>query len=124
MAKFAGVPARLHENARFGYLARYRGLPLHGGIGQTWFLEPDMAYAFPDDDGVTVIAVLPDKKRLPAFREDLEGSFSAFVRTLPEAPPIDAAEPSASRRSPAPSTTRSTAANRPHRASRSSATPP
>jgi flavin-dependent dehydrogenase len=51
-----------------------------------------MAYAFPNDDGVTVLAVLPDKKRLPAFREDLEGSFHDFVRALPEAPPIDSAE--------------------------------
>ncbi|GAA2158567.1 NAD(P)/FAD-dependent oxidoreductase [Kitasatospora kazusensis] len=92
VAKFAGVPARQHENARFGYLAHFRDLPLHGGIGQTWFLEPDMAYAFPNDDGVTVLAVLPDKKRLPAFREDLEGSFLAFVRALPEAPPVDSAE--------------------------------
>ncbi|MFD4245342.1 NAD(P)/FAD-dependent oxidoreductase [Streptomyces sp. NPDC058525] len=92
VAKFAGVPARQYENARFGYLAHFRGLPLHGGIGQTWFLEPDMAYAFPNDDGVTVLAVLPSKKRLPAFREDLERSFFEFVRALPEAPPIDSAE--------------------------------
>ncbi|WUK16843.1 NAD(P)/FAD-dependent oxidoreductase [Kitasatospora sp. NBC_00374] len=92
VAKFAGVPARLYENARFAYLAHFRNLPLHGGIGHTWFLEPDMAYAFPNDDGVTVIAVLPDKERLPAFREDLEGSFLEFVRSLPEAPPIDSAE--------------------------------
>ncbi|MGW6568918.1 NAD(P)/FAD-dependent oxidoreductase [Streptomyces sp. NPDC054975] len=92
VAKYAGVPARVHENARFAYLAHFRGLPLHGGIGQTWFLEPDMAYAFPNDDGVTVLAVVPDKKRLPAFREDPEGSFLAFVRALPEAPPIDSAQ--------------------------------
>ncbi|MFF1341523.1 NAD(P)/FAD-dependent oxidoreductase [Streptomyces sp. NPDC058290] len=92
VAKFAGVPARSYENARFGYLAHFRNLPLRGGIGQTWFLEPDMAYAFPNDGGVTVLAVLPDKKRLPAFREDLEGSFLEFVRALPEAPPIDSAE--------------------------------
>ncbi|MFF1481395.1 NAD(P)/FAD-dependent oxidoreductase [Streptomyces sp. NPDC058301] len=92
VAKFAEVPARQYENTRFGYLAHFRNLPLHGGIGQAWFLEPDMAYAFPNDDGVTVIAVLPDKKRLPAFREDLEGSFYAYVRALPEAPPIDSAE--------------------------------
>ncbi|MFI8519501.1 NAD(P)/FAD-dependent oxidoreductase [Streptomyces sp. NPDC085481] len=92
VAKFAGVPARSFENGRFGYLAHFRNLPLHGGIGQTWFLEPDMAYAFPNDDGVTVLAVLPDKKRLPAFREDLEGSFLEFVRALPEAPPVDSAE--------------------------------
>ncbi|WP_406179928.1 NAD(P)/FAD-dependent oxidoreductase [Streptomyces sp. NBC_01006] len=92
VAKSAGMPARQYENTRFGYLAHFRNLPLHGGIGQTWFLEPDMAYAFPNDDGVTVLAVLPDKKRLPAFREDLEGSFFEFVRALPEAPPIDSAE--------------------------------
>ncbi|MCX4984325.1 NAD(P)/FAD-dependent oxidoreductase [Streptomyces sp. NBC_00572] len=92
VATFAGVPARQYENARFGYLAHFRNLPLHGGIGQTWFLEPDMAYAFPNDDGVTVLAVVPDKKHLPAFREDLEGSFLEFIRALPEAPPIDSAE--------------------------------
>ncbi|MFE5807800.1 NAD(P)/FAD-dependent oxidoreductase [Streptomyces sp. NPDC056491] len=92
VAKLAGVPARKFENARFGYLAQFRDLPLPDGISHTWFLEPDMAYAFPNDGGVTVVAVLPDKKRLPAFREDLEGSFLAFVRALPEAPPIDSAE--------------------------------
>ncbi|AUG76589.1 monooxygenase [Kitasatospora sp. MMS16-BH015] len=92
VAKLAGVPGREHANGRFGYLAQYRGLPLPGGIGQVWFLEPDMAYAFPNEDGVTVLAVLPGKRRLPAFREDLEGSFDAFVRGLPEAPPIEGAE--------------------------------
>ncbi|MFI8100213.1 NAD(P)/FAD-dependent oxidoreductase [Streptomyces sp. NPDC086023] len=91
VARLAGVPTRQHENARFAYLAHYRDLPLPGGIGQAWFLEPDMAYAFPNDDGVTVLAVVPDKKRLPAFRDDLEGSFNAFVRALPEAPPVDSA---------------------------------
>ncbi|MFE2021590.1 NAD(P)/FAD-dependent oxidoreductase [Streptomyces sp. NPDC059499] len=92
VAKFAGVPARPYENARFGYLAHFRNLPLDGGINHVWFLEPDMAYAFPNDDGVTVLAVVPDKKWLPAFRDDLEGSFFEFVRALPEAPPIDSAE--------------------------------
>ncbi|MEE1782845.1 NAD(P)/FAD-dependent oxidoreductase [Streptomyces sp. SP17BM10] len=92
VAKHAGVPARLHENTRFAYFAHFRGLPLPGGIAHTWFLEPDMAYAFPNDGGITVVAVVPDKKRLPDFRKDLEGSFTAFVRALPEAPPIDSAE--------------------------------
>ncbi|MFE5715078.1 NAD(P)/FAD-dependent oxidoreductase [Streptomyces sp. NPDC056501] len=92
VAELAGVPSRQFENARFGYLAHFRNLPLHGGVGQTWFLDPDMAYAFPNDDGVTVLAVVPDKKWLPAFRKDLEGSFLDFFRALPEAPPIDSAE--------------------------------
>ncbi|MFJ6698590.1 NAD(P)/FAD-dependent oxidoreductase [Streptomyces sp. NPDC091272] len=92
VARCAGLRTRQHENARFGYLAYYRGLPLRDGSSHAWFLEPDMAYALPNDDGVTVLAVLPDKKRLPAFREDLEGSFLAFVRALPDAPPVDSAE--------------------------------
>ncbi|WP_045692498.1 NAD(P)/FAD-dependent oxidoreductase [Streptomyces rubellomurinus] len=92
VAKFAGVPARAYENARFGYLAYYRDLPLPDDMTRAWFLEPDMAYAFPNDDGVTVVAVLPHKKRLPGFRADLEGSFDAFVRALPGAPDIDSAE--------------------------------
>ncbi|MFG3529594.1 NAD(P)/FAD-dependent oxidoreductase [Streptomyces sp. NPDC047917] len=92
VAKFAEVPTKSYANGRFGYLAHFRDLPLVDGIGQAWFLEPDMAYAFPNDDGVTVLAVLPDKKRLPAFKENLEGSFLEFVRALPEAPPIDSAE--------------------------------
>ncbi|MFI1715138.1 NAD(P)/FAD-dependent oxidoreductase [Streptomyces litmocidini] len=92
VAGFAGVPTRRHENARFGYFAHFRGLPLRDGISHAWFLVPDMAYAFPNDDGVTVVAVLPDKKRLPDFRRDLEGSFLDFVRALPDAPPIDSAE--------------------------------
>ncbi|MCB5163959.1 NAD(P)/FAD-dependent oxidoreductase [Streptomyces bambusae] len=92
VAKYAGVPGRTHENSRFAYLAHFRGLPLPGDLTHTWFLEPDMGYAFPNDDGVTVIGVVPGKERLPAFREDLEGSFFSFVRALPEAPDIDSAE--------------------------------
>ncbi|MFI0926797.1 NAD(P)/FAD-dependent oxidoreductase [Streptomyces sp. NPDC021012] len=92
VAGFAGVQVRMHENARFGHFAHFRNLPLRDGISHTWFLVPDMAYAFPNDDGVTVVAVFPEKKRLPAFREDLEGSFLEFVRSLPDAPAIDSAE--------------------------------
>ncbi|MFB9369017.1 NAD(P)/FAD-dependent oxidoreductase [Kitasatospora albolonga] len=92
VAKGAGIATKQYENGRFGYLAQYRDLPLAGGIGQTWFLEPDMAYAFPNEDGVTVLAVLVEKKKhLAAFKADPEGSFLAFVRALPEAPPVDGA---------------------------------
>ncbi|WP_030301090.1 NAD(P)/FAD-dependent oxidoreductase [Streptomyces katrae] len=92
VAKLAELPTRTHENQRFSYFAHFRNLPLKDGITHSWFLEPDVAYAMPNDDGVTIVAVIPDKKRLPAFREDLEGSFMQFVRDLPAAPDIDAAE--------------------------------
>jgi 2-polyprenyl-6-methoxyphenol hydroxylase-like FAD-dependent oxidoreductase len=92
IAKLAGIATKTHENARFSYFAHFRNLPLKDGITHSWFLEPDVAYAMPNDDGVTVIAVIPDKKKLPAFREDLEGSYLNFIRDLPGAPPIDQAE--------------------------------
>ncbi|MGI5337089.1 NAD(P)/FAD-dependent oxidoreductase [Streptomyces sp. CA-181903] len=92
VGKHAELPTRTFENGRFSYFAHFRGLELRDGITHSWFLEPDMAYAMPNDDGVTIVAVIPDKKRLPAFREDLEGAFMQFVRDLPEAPGIDAAE--------------------------------
>ncbi|WP_415947989.1 NAD(P)/FAD-dependent oxidoreductase [Streptomyces sp. KLOTTS4A1] len=92
VARHAGVPAKEHANGRFGYFAHFRGLPLPGGKSQVWFMEPDMAYAFPNDDGVTVLAVLPDKKRLPEFRVDLEAGFLAAIRALPQAPDVDAAQ--------------------------------
>ncbi|WP_433543895.1 NAD(P)/FAD-dependent oxidoreductase (plasmid) [Streptomyces sp. CA-294286] len=43
VATFAEVPSRSYENTRFGYLAHFRNLPLPGGAGHAWFLEPDMA---------------------------------------------------------------------------------
>ncbi|MFI6939564.1 NAD(P)/FAD-dependent oxidoreductase [Streptomyces sp. NPDC050418] len=92
VAKYAKVPAKEYENRRFGYLAHFRGLPLPDGIAHTWFREPDMAYAFPNDDDVTVVAVLPDKKLLPEFRADLEGAFMAYVQALPGAPDFGTAE--------------------------------
>ncbi|WP_035839265.1 NAD(P)/FAD-dependent oxidoreductase [Kitasatospora azatica] len=92
IAGLAGLRARTHENARFIYFAHFRQMPLEGGGTHAWFLEPDVAFAMPTDGGVTVVSVLPDKKKLPAFRADLEGSFTAFVRDLPGAPPIQAAE--------------------------------
>ncbi|MCT9091617.1 NAD(P)/FAD-dependent oxidoreductase [Streptomyces sp. ASQP_92] len=92
VARCAGVPTRVHANARFSYFAHFRNLPTPDGLSQTWFLEPDVAYALPTDDGVTVMGVSPDSKKLPAFRADLENSFMAFLRELPGDLPIDAAE--------------------------------
>jgi flavin-dependent dehydrogenase len=55
-------------------------------------LEPDFAYAFPNDDGIVVLACVPAKQRLASFKADLEGAFTTFFQGLPDAPPIAAAE--------------------------------
>ncbi|MFJ6367224.1 NAD(P)/FAD-dependent oxidoreductase [Streptomyces virginiae] len=92
VARFAGIETRTYDNERFSYFAHFRNLPLRDGITHSWFLEPDVAYAMPNDDGVTVVAVIPGKDRLPAFRANLEGAYTEFVRALPGGPDIDAAE--------------------------------
>ncbi|MFE0190352.1 NAD(P)/FAD-dependent oxidoreductase [Streptomyces sp. NPDC059008] len=92
VARLAGVRERAHRNDRFSYFAHFRGVRMAREESHCWFLDPDVAYAMPNDDGITVIAIIPDKKRLPAFRADLEGSFLDFVGRLPEAPDLSAAE--------------------------------
>lgn len=93
VAELAGVPARIKPNNRFGYFAYYRGMSLSSGSkSQMWFLEPDIAYTFPNDDGLTVLACMPTKDKLAAFKADLQGSFERFFAGLPEGPPLAGAE--------------------------------
>lgn len=92
VARLAELQGKTHRNDRFSYFAYFRGLKSDGDVTRGWFLDPDVAYAMPNEEGITVVAVIPDKKRLPAFRDDLEASYLDFVRRLPDAPDIDAAE--------------------------------
>jgi flavin-dependent dehydrogenase len=93
VAKLAGARAKTVENNRFSYFAQFRGLPRpDGDMTKCWFLEPDVAYAMPNDGDITVIACIPAKDKLGDFKADLEGSYRSFVRSLPGAPDIDAGE--------------------------------
>jgi menaquinone-9 beta-reductase len=90
VAELAGVAARVKPHNRFAYFAYYEGVPLASGTrAQMWFLDPDMAYGFPTDDGLTLLACAPAKERLAEFKGDLEQSFTRFMRSLPDPPPID-----------------------------------
>ncbi len=89
VARLAGVPGKVRPHNRFAYFAYFRDLPLAAGtISQLWFLEPDVAYAFPNDDGLTLVLCFPHKDKLEAFKSDLEQSFVSFIEGLPDAPPI------------------------------------
>jgi flavin-dependent dehydrogenase len=93
VASLAGSTAKLGANARFVYWAYYRGLQLTSGHrSQVWFLDPDCAYTFPNEDGVTVVAAFPTKARLPEFKRDIDAAYSRFIAALPDAPPIGDAE--------------------------------
>jgi len=93
VARMAGVPARVKPHGRFVYFAYYRDLPLVSGDRTLfWLLDPDVAYAFPQDDGITLMATMQTKDRLPWFRRDAEANFEAYFRGLPNVPDFGAAQ--------------------------------
>jgi 2-polyprenyl-6-methoxyphenol hydroxylase-like FAD-dependent oxidoreductase len=88
IARLARVPARIKPNRRFFYWAYWRDLEPAGTRSRTWFLEPDVAYTFPNEDGLTVALVGPHESRLPEFRADREGAYMRMLESLPDAPGV------------------------------------
>jgi 2-polyprenyl-6-methoxyphenol hydroxylase-like FAD-dependent oxidoreductase len=92
MARLAGVRARVKPNSRFFYWAYWSGLEPAGPRARMWMLEPDCAYTFPNEDGLTVALIAPHESRLPEFRAGLEGAYLRMLRSLPEGPGLSAAK--------------------------------
>lgn len=89
VATAAGVPTRSKKHGRFGYFAAFEGVRLAtGSRSQIWFLDPDVAYAFPNEHGITVLAVAKTSDQLAAFQEDVDRSFRRIIATLPDAPDL------------------------------------
>lgn len=89
VARMAGVRARLKPHDRFVCFAYYRDLPLvSGDRTMFWFLDPDVAYAFPQDDGLTLIAVFLTNDQLTWFKRDVERNFEEYFDGLPNAPDV------------------------------------
>ena len=87
VARLAGARARVKPHDRFVYFAYYRDLPLVSGYRTLfWFLDPDVAYAVPQDDGLTLMATFQTKDRASWFKRDLEANFEDYFRGLPNAP--------------------------------------
>jgi len=92
-AELAGLPAKVDPNQRFIYFAHFRNLPLvTGQSSQVWQLEPNVAYAMPNDNGITVLALMLPKSELAEFKRDVQGNFIKFFETLPNGPNLRAAE--------------------------------
>ncbi|HTV26344.1 MAG TPA: NAD(P)/FAD-dependent oxidoreductase [Xanthobacteraceae bacterium] len=93
VAELAGLPAKESPNGRIFYFAHYRNLPLASGTkSQLWLLEPDVAYAFPNDDGVTVVAAMPARAKAAAWKADPEAAMTRLFEGLPRAPSLAHAE--------------------------------
>jgi flavin-dependent dehydrogenase len=91
LARLAGVRGRVKPNNRFFYWAYWTGLQPAGDRARMWFPEPDAAYTFPNEDGLSVVLVAPHRDRLPEFRSDLEGAYHRFYDGLPDAPDFSGA---------------------------------
>ena len=89
IAKLAGVRARVKPHDRAGYAAYFEGVPLETGTdAQIWLRDPDVTYAFPNDDGVTLLAAFVTKDQVPAFKRDPAGSLLRQYDGLPNAPDV------------------------------------
>jgi menaquinone-9 beta-reductase len=91
VARWARVPGRVKPHGRFFYWAYWTGVRPAVTCSHMWILEPDCAYTFPNEDGLTLILVGPHKSRLAEFRADAEGAYLELVRSLPDGPVLDGA---------------------------------
>lgn len=89
VAELAGVATRTIDHGRFFYAGYFEGLsPVGPPDGSAWFLDPDWAAAFPTDNGLTLYAAMPTKKRQDEFRRDPIPALVSYIAALPDAPPI------------------------------------
>jgi flavin-dependent dehydrogenase len=93
IGKLAGQKTKVRANNRFVYMAYYRDTPLiSGDLPQMWFLDPDMAYAFPTDDELTMLACVAHKDRMPEFKADPEAAMARMYERVPDGPRLDPAK--------------------------------
>jgi menaquinone-9 beta-reductase len=95
LADLARVPALRTPNARFAYWSYFRGLePIDGpvtGTGRLWFLDPHVAYALPNDDGLTLVAFWGLRRDLDAYRGNVDDAVRTRIAELPDGPLLDTA---------------------------------
>jgi flavin-dependent dehydrogenase len=90
IAAASGVRSNVKPNNRFCYYAYYVNFAFPSQM--IWFNEPNWIYAFPNDDGVTVLCAYIHKRHLPDFKRDLKTSFRKLYEGLPNGPQFDGAE--------------------------------
>jgi menaquinone-9 beta-reductase len=91
LARMAGVRGRVRPHNRFFYWAYWTGVEPAGDRSRMWFMEPDCAYSFPNENGLCLLLVAPHRDRLPEFRADLEGAYLRHLAALPDGPDISQA---------------------------------
>ncbi|MGF7124652.1 NAD(P)/FAD-dependent oxidoreductase [Rhodococcus sp. BE178] len=86
------LPGKQYPNRRFTFFAQYRDVVVPDDQSlRVWLLEPDAASISVHDDGVVVVAAMPDKERIGEFMSDREGALCKTFIGLDSAPDLSSA---------------------------------
>lgn len=89
VAALAHVKDRTLPHSRLAYGGYFEGpKPRFWPDGAIWFLDPDMAAAFPTNGGQIFYIAMTHKDRAPEFKADPERALVEHVAGVPEPPPI------------------------------------
>ncbi len=92
LADLAGVPTKTAPTTRFGVICAFRGVRLkRGTTSQMWLSGPNVAYVFPNEDGVTVVAWMGPKEDLEGCRDRPIDALLEHLRRQPDAPELQGA---------------------------------
>jgi flavin-dependent dehydrogenase len=92
IAKISGVKVKTYPHGRFAYGGYFDDVALRGAPdASVWLMDPDWAAAFPTDEGLTFVAAMPTKARLPEFKADPGAALVEYFEAVPEAPSLRSA---------------------------------
>jgi 2-polyprenyl-6-methoxyphenol hydroxylase-like FAD-dependent oxidoreductase len=86
------VPGRVRPNNRVAYWAYWHGVTPRTDRARLWFLDPDGAAHFPNEDDLTLLAAVAHRSRMPEFRADLDRTYEEYFADLPDGPDLRGAE--------------------------------
>ncbi len=92
IARMAAIPGRARPHNRFFYWGYYRDVRPGGTKSRMWLGDPDAAYTFPNEDGLSVVLVAPGRARRDEFKADPEAAFLRALARLPDGPDLSHAE--------------------------------
>ena len=93
LAELANVKAEVKPNNRFTYFTYYRDLPLGSTANSRyWHLSSNLAYAFINDNHMTLLGVFLPVEQLNEWKRDVYGNFVRFWANVPDGPRLSNAK--------------------------------
>ena len=84
IAKLSSIGATVNPNNRFGYFAYFKHQTLLSITdSKIWYLEPDIAYAFPNENGLMLLGYTAEKSRLKNIKDNLNEKFVQLFSDFP-----------------------------------------